>query len=133
MPNDLVRAVAILNTQLRHQLDVQLRPLGLSEVNYYYLLMVGAHPGINQAELTVVIGRDQSSVTRQVDRLTKQGWLRREKSPTDARQSALYLTDRAAELVPKLQEITDGVNEQFLSQLAPAEQNQLIEWLLKLG
>ena len=81
MANDLIRATAIINTTIRHQLDAALRPLGLSEVNYYYLLVVAEQPGINQADLTARIVRDQSTVTRQVDRLVKQGWLTKRQAP----------------------------------------------------
>ena len=51
MEEDLIRAIAVLNTRLRHALDRRLRPLGLSEVNYYYLLVISEQPGINQAAL----------------------------------------------------------------------------------
>lgn len=131
MANDLIRATAIINTTIRHQLDAALRPLGLSEVNYYYLLVVAEQPGINQADLTARIVRDQSTVTRQVDRLVKQGWLTKRQAPTDARQSALFLTPQAQAILPQLWAINQTVNETALATLTPAEQATLLNLLGK--
>lgn len=129
MEEDLIRAIAVLNTRLRHALDRRLRPLGLSEVNYYYLLVISEQPGINQAALINRVARDQSSVTRQVDRLTRQGWLKKERSATDARQSALFLTPKAEQLLPQLWQLTEEVNAAALSGLSAAERATLLQLL----
>ena len=93
--------------------------------------MVAEQPGINQADLTARIVRDQSTVTRQVDRLVKQGWLTKRQAPTDARRSALFLTPQAQAILPQLWAINQTVNKTALASLTPAEQATLLNLLGK--
>lgn len=129
MQEDFVGQVAILNALIRRRLDHLLRPLALSEINYYYLMIIEKTPGLSQAELATRIVRNQSSIARQVDRLAKQGWLEKRRSAQDGRQTLLYLTTKGKQVLPRLHEITSQVNHEALTTL-PVEQQEEFQRLL---
>lgn len=129
MQEDFVGQVAILNALIRRRLDHLLHSLGLSEINYFYLMIIDKAPGISQAGLAERIIRDQSSITRQVDRLTKQGWLEKRRSASDGRQTLLFLTSQGKKVIPQIHAITEQVNEEALSSFAPEQREEFQQWL----
>ncbi|HJA72789.1 MAG TPA: MarR family transcriptional regulator [Candidatus Limosilactobacillus faecipullorum] len=131
MKEDLIGLVAVFNGLIRRRIDLLVRPLGLSEANYYYLMIIGSRPGTNQAAITKKLLRDQSSVTRQIERLVKQGWVKKRRSTKDGRQSELFLTEKGQEVLLKLREITQQVNNEVSSKLSTNEDTILRDILQK--
>lgn len=129
MQEDFVGQVAILNALICRRLDHLLQPLALSEINYYYLMIIEKTPGVSQSGLATRIVRDQSSITRQVDRLAKQGWIEKRRSANDGRQSALYLTAKGTAILPQLHAITEQVNREALATLPIAQQKKFQQLL----
>ncbi len=103
--------------------------LDLGMEGFVILMRIRLHDGITQTELAESIGRDKPSVTRALDALERQGWLRRNVDPEDRRSHRLSITseggkalDRAMPLVrgiisPIFDPIPDSDYQTFLSVL----------------
>jgi DNA-binding MarR family transcriptional regulator len=128
---DIERYTAIFNRQLRHDLKQELEPLGLNETNFFYLPLLVQHPGINQAYFITAIMREQSIVTKQINKLVKEGWIEKRISNEDRRQSELYPTQKALEIMPKIDEITNSVSQKSVAGLSKEEQEQFAKLLMK--
>lgn len=66
--------------------------LDLTQKQVSVLWLVADHPGIAQIDLGQRLRMDRATTMTIVNRLQARGYLRREKSPTDGRKQALFLT-----------------------------------------
>lgn len=66
-----------------------------------FAVLLAAHqePGINQTDLVRKSGIDRSTLTEILRRLIDRSLIRREKSPTDGRTNALYITQQGEALL----------------------------------
>lgn len=82
-----------------------LAPLGLKACHASYLVEICAHPGISQDRLAARICVNKSNVARQAAILEEEGFISRIPSPSDKRIMQLYPTDKARELLPRIDPI----------------------------
>ena len=82
------------------------------------------------AELT---GLTRGAVSKLIDRLLHKGLVTRTEAFGDRRYQEIKLTTNAIKLVPKLARIADENDETFFSVLAPSEQKNLMNILVKLA
>jgi DNA-binding MarR family transcriptional regulator len=81
--------------------DDALRPHGLRVSQLSILTAVGRRGGLRPSELARALHMDKSTVTRDIERLLKYGWL--EQSPgDDARTYTLRLTPAGDEMLEKI-------------------------------
>jgi DNA-binding MarR family transcriptional regulator len=112
--------------------------------------VVAASLGINQAmtnTLAVVEGADEpltpseisdrtlissATMTSTLDRLARQGWVRRLPNPDDRRSVLVEITDEGQALCDRFLPGIHAVERAVMSELEPAEREQLLQLLAKL-
>ena len=85
------------------------------------MLEVHQEPGINQTDLVRKLGIDRSTLTEILRRLIDRKLIRREKSPTDGRTNALYITDQGETLLHQALPAVIRAQQRILAPIA-AEQ-----------
>lgn len=128
---DIQRYTAIFSRKMRADLNHSLEKYNLNDANFFYLTILAQSPGINQNYFSKSLGRDQSLVTKQINKLTKQGWITKKVSPTDRRNSELYLTPKAEAILTDLAEITQETSELSVAGLTRAERSEFKRLLKK--
>lgn len=121
--------LSVYNRRVRHKINHALLPLGLNESNFFYLTVLDDNPGLSQSELAAEIKREQSIVTRNLNKLVAAGWIAKKQSAKDRRKSQLFIT---AKTRAKLPEVKAAVRQAVLKcedNLSPAEADQLISLL----
>lgn len=103
--NSALMAIARCGRQYR---DEAMAPFGLRGCHVGYLTRICANPGICQDQLAKQMLLNKSNVARQAAVLEEQGFITRVPSDTDKRMLLLYPTEKAQQLLPKLQEIIAG-------------------------
>lgn len=86
----------------RTELDRRLRPTGFSHSRWLLLLHLSRHDGCTHRELAQHMGIEAATLVRLVDRMEKEGLLKRCGSETDRRVKHLYLSvagKKAVELI----------------------------------
>src|SRR5918998_6070275 len=125
------RGLLRVHAGLTKELDAELlRAHGLSLSSYEVLLFLADAPGgqLRMSELADGVLLSRSGLSRLVDRMERDGLLRRERCPDDARGFLATITPAGRELFRRARRThLDGVRERFLSQLAPEEQRVLAE------
>ncbi len=117
-PNfDSIQPRECINGKLRrlHRLlnsayESKFRSYGLRGSMLSILFMVGKNPGINQKTIADAFVLDQSTMSRDLKRLSDKGWLEINKGE-DARHSELALTKAGYELVEELSPIWQQTHE----------------------
>ncbi len=82
--------------------------------------------GCSQKELALVCALDKSTITHLIKRLEAQGLIVRTSSESDRRSMKIYLTDEGKKAAEKVSRIAQTVDEQALSSLTMAEQDELL-------
>ncbi|MFI6474891.1 MULTISPECIES: MarR family winged helix-turn-helix transcriptional regulator [unclassified Streptomyces] len=106
--SDLVRC----ETRLYNALNDRLRERhGIVTSQFEFLRHLRDHPGSRVADLATEFAVGIGATSKGVDRLEKQGWVVRQRNPSDRRSSLLALTDEGLELV-------DAADRTFTERLA---------------
>lgn len=102
-----------------------LAPLGIQPAQAAAMIEIGARPGLTQKELVERLEVEQPGVARTLNGLEADGWIFRESR--GGRAQGLYLSDRAAALIPEAARIVAEVNRQALTGLTRTEQALLVD------
>lgn len=106
--------------------------LDLTQKQVSVLWLVDDCPGIAQIELGQRLRMDRATTMTIVNRLQERGYLRRERSATDGRKQALFLTPAGNKALDKaklaIREHEDWLKERF----TPEEIDKLVEMLTRI-
>lgn len=127
--NSLGYVVAQLARRLTGELAGRLAPHGLTPPRWAVLAALWEREGQSQAELTRLLGTDGATLNGVLDRLGKQGLVRRERDPRDGRLQRVYLTGPAHGLEADLPPLAQAVNERALAGFSSAERELLLDLL----
>jgi DNA-binding MarR family transcriptional regulator len=101
----------------------------LSTAQFDTLAQIGAHEGITQQELAGALLVTKGNVSQLVDRMERQGLVRR---CQEGRKNTLYLTDDGRRLFEAVVPAQEALVAALFAPLSPAEQSQLLGLLRKL-
>jgi DNA-binding MarR family transcriptional regulator len=125
------RGLLRVHARLTRALDAELvAEHGLPLSSYEVLLFLADSPGgqMRMSELADGVLLSRSGLTRLVDRMQRDGLLRRERCADDARGFLATITPKGRALFARARRThLDGVHELFLNQLSAAEQRALGE------
>jgi len=123
------RGLLRVHAGMTKALDAELvREHGLPLSSYEVLLFLADAPGgrLRMSDLAEGVLLSRSGLTRLVDRMERDGLLRRERCEDDARGYHAQITDTGRELFGRARRThLDGVRERFLSHLSPDELHTL--------
>ncbi len=94
---------------------------GLTTSQFFMLIALYEENGILISKLAEKVALDRATLTGLVDRLERDGLVKRTNDPNDRRAIKIYLTDKAEDLRHDLLEIYHKNNSMFLSILSPKE------------
>lgn len=118
---------------MRHAFDARARKLGTTRAQWRTLLYVARNQGATQSELADAMDVERISAGRMVDRLVEAGLIERRADPADRRVWRLHLLPAAHDLVDRLTELGREIERQALDALPPAERDQFLDQLSRLG
>lgn len=123
-----------LHFKLIAPLQEALRPLGITEKNFYMMQLIDANPGISQNGLAELLMKDKTLVGQVVDKLEESQLAKREPVKNDRRVYALHLTEEGKKIVQDYGHITTESESALLAFLDSNDEaalrrilNQLME------
>ncbi|WP_431297907.1 MarR family winged helix-turn-helix transcriptional regulator [Tabrizicola sp. BL-A-41-H6] len=105
---------------------------GLSAAQWRLLGQLLREGPMTQAALAGLVGVEPISVSRLIDRMEQQGWLRREAHPEDRRARIVVATDKAREVAPTVRAIAEVLYDEALAGLDDEERRVLHATLQKI-
>jgi DNA-binding MarR family transcriptional regulator len=106
--------------------------LGLTQKQVSALWLVSEFPGISQIELGRRLRMDRATTMTIVNRLQARAFMRRERSTSDARKQALYLTEGGGDALDKARRCI-GQHEAWLKARFTADEiEKLVEMLARI-
>ncbi len=109
-----------------------LRELGLAPGQELLLLQLWDRDRCSQADLVERLGLDASTVTKMLQRLERDGWVRRAPSPSDRRVVIVTLTPAGRGLQDAVTALWSELEAQTVKSLDTAERAELLRLLRKV-
>lgn len=106
--------------------------LELTQKQVSVLWLVDDHPGIAQIDVGQRLQMDRATTMTIVNRLQERGYLRRERSTTDARKQALYLTPPGGKALEKAKACIAEHEAWLKGRFTPEEVKKLVEMLARI-
>ena len=126
---DVVRTLGNTVRMLRARVDRALQHVGLRLGQFQVLSHLWKEDGLTPRQIALRLDVEMPTVTRTVQRMVRDGLVRREAHQSDARSVRIYLTKRGSELEPVLESILDREKEHALRGFAPGERAMLVQML----
>jgi DNA-binding MarR family transcriptional regulator len=111
---DFIRALSVID----------IRP-----AQYSVLVVIGANPGLSQAELADRLGIERARLVHMLDHLQGRGLTERLPSPTDRRTHALQLTKDGHRVLKRAKALAARHEERLTEKIGPAGRAQVLELL----
>ena len=114
----------------RIAIDKRLKDLGVGQSGWMTIAMIAkAKEPLSQRALADLLGIEGPSVVSMLDRLERDGLVRREPSPLDRRVKLAHLTDDGRALYAKVRKEADAFRAAMLDGLDPATLNAAADLL----
>ena len=114
---------------IEKQLNESLYNFGLTLAQGKIILKLGKSDVVNQRTLSESLDVEPATIVRTLDRMERDGFIKRKKNPTDRRVHIIHLTDRARELVPSLEEAIHDAFAQVVGMVDKKSQDIMKEKL----
>jgi DNA-binding MarR family transcriptional regulator len=98
--------------------DTALASAGLKTSQFSVLVAVGNRQAVKPAELTRMLQMDESTLSRNVERMCARGWLRL-KPDQDRRSHLIEVTDKGEALIKKSLPAWENAQERVAEKLGP--------------
>ena len=109
-----------------------LAPQGITPPQFALLAFLWQEDGRSQRALSAITEIDRTTLSGLVDRLQKQGLVRRQPDPGDRRAWLVCLTDAGRDLEARVAPLAQELRRQVMGNLAPGEYEELCRLLGKL-
>ena len=129
---DFVRSFGQTVRALRGHIDRALSSHGVRFGQYQVLSCLWERDGLTPRELAQQIAVEMPTVTRTVQRMLRDGLVRREDHPDDGRSVKIFLTSKAQELQPLAQHVLDESTEAALRGFTGTDREELIALLERI-
>lgn len=125
MADSLGFLLSDISRLLRRRFDERARGLGVTRPQWRTLLILSRHEGINQGGLAELLEIEPITLCRMIDRLAEAGLVERRPDPRDRRAWRIHLTEGARPILDELRHLGDGLMEEAMTGLSPAERESL--------
>lgn len=106
--------------------------LELTQKQVSALWLVDDHPGISQIDVGRRLRMDRATTMTIVNRLQERDFLRRERSESDGRKQALYLTSEGGEALDRAKRCIAEHEAWLKNRFSPDEVKKLVEMLARI-
>ncbi|SFK53350.1 MarR family winged helix-turn-helix transcriptional regulator [Lysobacter sp. cf310] len=128
-----LRLIGQVNRAFARIVDGPLRELGFAIGQLPVLVSLKKVEALSQAELARLAQVEQPSMAQLLNRMERDGWVRRVPDPNDKRSRLISLTDRASERMPRAKAVMDATSRQALAGFSAKEKEQLAALLLRVN
>ena len=118
-------------TQL-HMTD-RLKPYNLGCGHQYIMLQIWRHPGASLVELADMSAFDNGTITRAVQKLEGEGYIRAERCARDHRVKHVYLTERGEALIGPIRGMIGEWMGLVTAGFSEEEKELLSEMMIRMG
>lgn len=125
-PGFLISRIA---RRMAAEMDRRMREHGLTAAQAAVMSRLWWQDGLTQSQVQEQVGVDASTLTGLLQRMTRQGLVRRRRDPADGRVLRVFLTPHGRDLRPVLTPEAESINSLFFGGFSSGERAIFIEFL----
>lgn len=129
----LLELAAILNRPKRDEVLVRAAGLGLDRALFPVLVAIGRFAPIGVVDLADRLGRDYTTVSRQISRLADSGLVSRTPDPADRRRHAAAPTERGRAMCARIDAARERLARAMLADWSAADLDELARLMPRLA
>ncbi|WP_299077853.1 MarR family winged helix-turn-helix transcriptional regulator [uncultured Ruegeria sp.] len=114
------------------ELQRHIVPLGIVVGQFPILLELWVKDGVSQKDLLAKIDVEQATLANTLNRMERDGLIKRTKNPADARAQLIWLTDKSSALRDNAYDSAQTVNAEALQVLSVSEQAQFMDYMRRV-
>jgi DNA-binding MarR family transcriptional regulator len=132
--NELIfgKLISAIHRKAIQIVKFKLRDYDIDVGQIFLLWYIHNHDGISQEQVAQNFHLDKATVSKNVKRLMRLGYLKKTVNPKDLREYQLSATQKAKTLSPQLEGILKDINKLMVNDVSKEEQDKLIEMLEKV-
>lgn len=131
--NTLLGIVGTFNRPQRDEMMIAQSGIPLDRALFPLLVQIGRFGPIGIVELADRVGRDYTTVSRQVAKLEQSGLAQRQKNVRDKRINEAVITAQGKGLTDRIDQVRTQVYQQLFQSWAPEEYQQLVQLLSRFA
>jgi MarR family transcriptional regulator, lower aerobic nicotinate degradation pathway regulator len=108
-----------------HRFTEALEPFGIRPRHVAALIELRDHGELTQQSLCGQLHLDPTNLVAILNELEQRGFATRRRDPEDRRRHLVEVSNKGIAVIEKVSEVMDGVEDDFLDGLEPAEREQL--------
>jgi DNA-binding MarR family transcriptional regulator len=108
-----------------HRFTEALEPFGIRPRHLAALIELRDHRELTQQSLCGQLHLDPTNLVAILNELEKRGYATRRRDPEDRRRHLVEVSAKGLAVIEKVSEVMDGVEDELLDGLVPAEREQL--------
>ncbi|MFM9889171.1 MAG: MarR family winged helix-turn-helix transcriptional regulator [Rickettsiales bacterium] len=112
--------------------DHRVEPLELTRAQWHLLSVLRRYPGIAQARAAEMMEVEPITLSRQLERMEREGWVRRQPDPHDRRANQVFLTDKVIDTMQQMQAETLRFREELVAGFSADEHRQFLHYLSRI-
>ncbi|MET3697886.1 DNA-binding MarR family transcriptional regulator [Bacillus oleivorans] len=123
--HDLFHTIHQLSRQLHKSLNEALQPFSIYSAQWSVLFVLKTKGNLTQSELCDYLSVEAPPMTRTIQRLIKQGYVKQIPSKEDKRVKYIQLTEKALAEYPEWEKAVLKMNESLLADFPKSSQEEL--------
>jgi DNA-binding MarR family transcriptional regulator len=124
--------IGLLNRLFDRRLQEQLKDCGVAPGQFAPLVMLFEQDGLTQAELCRRINVEQPTMANTLERMERDGLVKRKADTADKRRALVFLTPRAKEIRDQVMERARAVSARAVTKLTAADQDDMFRLLARM-
>ena len=131
--NSIGRWISILYRYGQIYVGKRLKPFGIGQGQFMYLIKLFEKDGLTQDELSEKLNMDKGTTARALLKLEEQGYIVREESKYDRRSNQVFLTGQAKNMKSDLFSVLNDWTEILSQNLSEEERKQVLVLLDRMS
>lgn len=128
----IIRQIGTISRALDTIANIEFKDLEVSKGQYVHLVRIYENPGITLRQLSKITYIDETTCSRAINKLEKQGLIYKETTSGNKKNKMLHLTKQGQEVVAVILKEHKYTNERLLSSLSDKEMTMLSTLLSKI-
>ena len=124
--------IGLLGRLYDRRLQEVLKDFGVAPGQFAPLVMLFEQDGLTQAELCRRINVEQPTMANTLQRMERDGLIRRKDDAADKRRALVHLTPRAREMQAKVMDTARAVSNQTVKGLSAADQDDMFRLVARM-
>jgi len=124
--------IGLLNRLYDRCLQDALKDFGVAPGQFAPLVMLFEEDGLTQAELCRRINVEQPTMANTLERMERDGLVKRKADSEDRRRAHVFLTPRARDIQAQVMEAARAVSNRTVTKLSAGEQDDMFRLLARM-